>query len=45
VVRRHLLTMPPSEEVVAYRRWYRDEIESQMRGRPPRPCPLLGTRA
>jgi anti-sigma regulatory factor (Ser/Thr protein kinase) len=45
VVRRHLLTMPPSEEVVAYRRWYRDEIESQMRGRPPRPCPLSGTPA
>jgi anti-sigma regulatory factor (Ser/Thr protein kinase) len=40
LVRRHLLTMPPSEEVTAYRRWYRDEIASQLLGRAPRPCPL-----
>jgi anti-sigma regulatory factor (Ser/Thr protein kinase) len=40
LVRRHLLTMPPSEEVTAYRLWYRDEIASQLGGRAPRPCPL-----
>jgi hypothetical protein len=38
--RRHLLSMPPSEEVVAYRRWYRDEIASQLGGRAPRRCPI-----
>jgi hypothetical protein len=38
--RRHLLSMPPSEEVVAYRLWYRDEIVSQLRGRAPQPCPF-----
>jgi anti-sigma regulatory factor (Ser/Thr protein kinase) len=36
----HLLTLPPSREVVAYRLWYRDEVASQLRGRPPRPCPF-----
>jgi anti-sigma regulatory factor (Ser/Thr protein kinase) len=36
----HLLTVPPSEEVNAYRRWCRDEITAQLTGRPPRPCPF-----
>jgi hypothetical protein len=40
LVRRHLLTLPPSPEVAAYRLWYREEILSQMSGEPPRPCPL-----
>jgi anti-sigma regulatory factor (Ser/Thr protein kinase) len=40
LVERHLLTLPPSREVVAYRLWYRDEVASQLRGRPPRPCPF-----
>jgi anti-sigma regulatory factor (Ser/Thr protein kinase) len=43
--RRHLLTMPPSAEVTAYRRWYRDEIAAQLRGRPPRPCPFAAVQA
>ena len=45
LVRRHLLTVPPSEEVTAYRHWYRDEIASQLGGRAPRPCPLAAARA
>jgi anti-sigma regulatory factor (Ser/Thr protein kinase) len=40
LVRRHLLTLPPSPEVAAYRIWYREEIISQLSGEPPRPCPL-----
>lgn len=40
LVERNLLTLPPSREVVAYRLWYRDEVASQLRGRPPRPCPF-----
>jgi anti-sigma regulatory factor (Ser/Thr protein kinase) len=40
LVRRHLLTLPPSAEVAAYRLWYREEILSQLSGEPPRPCPL-----
>ena len=38
--RRHLLSIPPSGEVVAYRTWYRDEISSQLDGRAPRRCPF-----
>ncbi len=38
--RRPLLSIPPSEEVVAYRHWFRDEMLSQLRGGPPQPCPL-----
>jgi anti-sigma regulatory factor (Ser/Thr protein kinase) len=34
-----LLTMPPSDEVAAYRRWYHDEVTAQLAGRPPRPYP------
>jgi anti-sigma regulatory factor (Ser/Thr protein kinase) len=40
MMRPHLLTLPPSPEVAAYRYWYRDEILSQLSGQPPRPCPL-----
>jgi anti-sigma regulatory factor (Ser/Thr protein kinase) len=36
----HLLTGMPSEEVNAFRRWYRAEAEAQLAGRPPRPCPF-----
>jgi anti-sigma regulatory factor (Ser/Thr protein kinase) len=45
LVRRHLLSVPPSEEVTAYRHWYRDEIASQLGGRAPRPCPLAAASA
>ena len=40
IMRRHLLTLPASEQVNAYRRWYGDEIMRQLAGREPRPCPL-----
>jgi hypothetical protein len=40
LIRRHLLSLPPSEEVNAYRLWCRDEILAQLAGRAPRPCPL-----
>jgi anti-sigma regulatory factor (Ser/Thr protein kinase) len=40
LVRRHLLTLPASPEVSAYRVWYHDEILSQLSGEAPRPCPL-----
>jgi hypothetical protein len=40
VVRRHLLTMPPSVELTAYRQWYRDEIVAQLTGRAPSRCPF-----
>jgi anti-sigma regulatory factor (Ser/Thr protein kinase) len=45
LVRRHLLTMPPSDEVTAYRRWYREEIAWQLMGRPPQPCPFAAVSA
>ena len=35
-----LLTEPPSREVVAWRQWLRNEMESQIAGRPPRACPF-----
>jgi anti-sigma regulatory factor (Ser/Thr protein kinase) len=38
--RRHFLTGLPSAEVLAYQRWYRDEILAQLAGRAPEPCPL-----
>jgi anti-sigma regulatory factor (Ser/Thr protein kinase) len=38
----HLLAVPASEEVTAYRRWCRDEITAQLTGREPEPCPLAG---
>jgi anti-sigma regulatory factor (Ser/Thr protein kinase) len=38
--RRHFLTSAPSEEVRAYRLWYREEILAQLSGRAPKPCPL-----
>lgn len=40
IMHRHLLTLPASAEVTAYRRWYGDEILRQLSGREPRPCPL-----
>jgi anti-sigma regulatory factor (Ser/Thr protein kinase) len=40
LLRRHLLTLPASDEVNAYRYWIREEIVSQLGGRPPQPCPL-----
>jgi anti-sigma regulatory factor (Ser/Thr protein kinase) len=38
--RRQLLTLPPSTAVTAYRRWYGEEIMSQLAGREPQPCPI-----
>jgi GAF domain-containing protein len=35
-----LLTEPPSREVVEWRQWLRNEMESQIAGRPPRACPF-----
>lgn len=40
LARRHLLTLPASEEVVAFRIWWKDEVLSQLAGRPPVPCPI-----
>lgn len=40
VLRGHLLTLPASDEVSAYRRWYGEEIVSQISGQDPRPCPV-----
>lgn len=40
LMHRQLLTLPPSDEVVAYRRWFGDEIMRQLAGRRPRPCPI-----
>jgi len=42
IVRRNLLTLPPSEEVDAFRNWYSDEVIAQLAGRPPQPCPFDG---
>jgi anti-sigma regulatory factor (Ser/Thr protein kinase) len=35
-----LLTGPPGPEVVAWRRWLRQELEDQIAGKPPRACPF-----
>lgn len=35
-----LLSMAPSDEVVAFRRWYAEEVERQLAGAPARPCPF-----
>ena len=43
LARRYLLTLPASREVVAYRLWWRDEVLSQLAGRPPRRCPFAAT--
>lgn len=40
VARRYLLTLPASEDVVAFRLWWREEVLSQLEGRPPAPCPI-----
>ena len=37
--RRHFLTGLPSAEVLAYQRWYRDEVLAQLSGRAPRALP------
>ncbi len=34
-----LLTLEPSEDVVAFRRWYISELVGQLAGEPPRPWP------
>ncbi len=43
LARRYLLTLPASREIVAYRLWWRDEVVSQLAGRPPRRCPFSAT--
>ena len=40
LARRHLLTLPASEDVVAFRLGWREEVLSQLAGRPPAPCPI-----
>ncbi len=40
ILRRQLLTLPPSAEVTAYRRWYGEEVVRQLSGSHPRPCPI-----
>jgi anti-sigma regulatory factor (Ser/Thr protein kinase) len=40
ILRRQLLTLPPSPEVTAYRRWYGEEVLNQLAGCRPRPCPI-----
>jgi GAF domain-containing protein len=35
-----LLTEPPGPEVVAWRRWLRQQLEAQIAGKPPRACPF-----
>ena len=37
---RHLLTLPASEDIVAFRLWWRDEVLAQLAGRAPEPCPI-----
>lgn len=40
LARRHLLTLPAAEDIVAFRLWWRDEVLAQIAGRPPEPCPI-----
>lgn len=40
ITRRQLLTLPATDEVNAYRRWYGEEILRQLSGRDPEPCPV-----
>ena len=35
-----LLSEPPGEELTAFRSWYVDELDRQVRGEPPRRCPF-----
>ncbi|MGH9061507.1 MAG: hypothetical protein ACRDZY_18635, partial [Acidimicrobiales bacterium] len=35
-----LLTLPPPDEVVEFRRWYASEVRRQEAGLPPAPCPF-----
>jgi anti-sigma regulatory factor (Ser/Thr protein kinase) len=45
LARRYLLTLPASDEVVAFRMWWREEVLSQLAGRPPAPCPITAAGA
>jgi len=40
LARNHLLTLPASSDVVAFRLWWREEVLAQLAGRPPTPCPI-----
>lgn len=40
LARRHLLTLPASDDVVAFRLWWKEEVLSQLAGRAPAPCPI-----
>jgi anti-sigma regulatory factor (Ser/Thr protein kinase) len=42
---RHLLTLPASQEVVAYRHWFFAELLRQLAGEPPRPWHEVDTRS
>ncbi|HVM01878.1 MAG TPA: GAF domain-containing protein, partial [Acidimicrobiales bacterium] len=35
-----MLSLAPSEELAAFRRWWVSEVERQVHGSPPRPCPF-----
>ena len=35
-----LLSVAPSDELIAFRRWCADEVERQLDGAPPTPCPF-----
>ena len=35
-----LLSLAPNEELAAFRRWWVGEVERQVQGSPPRPCPF-----
>jgi anti-sigma regulatory factor (Ser/Thr protein kinase) len=35
-----LLSLPPSDEVIALRRWCASEVDRQLQGEVPQPCPL-----
>ena len=40
LARRHLLTLPAGDDIVAFRLWWRDEVLAQIGGKPPEPCPV-----
>lgn len=40
LARRHLLTLPAGEDIVAFRLWWRDEVLGQLAGKAPEPCPV-----
>jgi hypothetical protein len=39
----HLLSVPPNDDVSAYRRWCQEEISAQLTGRAPQPCPIAAS--